>query len=132
VLEHVHDLHVYLVQLKTLLKENGRLIIAVPNYTSFDASAYQQYWAAYDVPRHLYHFSPLSMKLLIEKMGMRLVGTKPMWFDSFYVSLLSSRYQNNKTNWIGAMWTAVRSNLKAINNKEKCSSVIYIISPSES
>jgi len=72
------------------------------------------------------------MKLLIEKMGMRVIDTKPMWFDSFYVSLLSSRYQNKKTNWIGAMWIAVRSNLKAINNKEKCSSVIYIISPNES
>jgi len=132
VLEHVHDLHVYLVQLKTLLREDGRLIIAVPNYTSFDASAYGQYWAAYDVPRHLYHFSPLSMKLLIAKMGMRVVEAKPMWFDSFYVSLLSSRYQNKKTNWISAMWIAARSNLKAINNKEKCSSVIYIISPNES
>lgn len=132
VLEHVHELPVHLLQLKTLLKDEGRLIIAVPNYTSFDGSVYQQFWAAYDVPRHLYHFSPLSMKLLIEKMGMKVLQEKPMWFDSFYVSLLSSQYQNKKTNWIGALWVAVRSNWKAVTNKEKCSSIIYIISPKDS
>ncbi len=128
VLEHVHDLHNYLQQLKNLLKKEGRLIIAVPNYTSFDASVYKEYWAAYDVPRHLYHFSPLSMKVLIEKMGMKMIEHRPMWFDSFYVSLLSSKYKNQKTNWLAATWTGLRSNLKAMTNKQKCSSVIYIIS----
>src|SRR5439155_3337341 len=93
VLEHMHDLHVHLLQLKTLLKQGGQLIIAVPNYTSLDASVYKEYWAAYDVLRHLYHFSPLSMMSLVEKMGMDLLDQQPMWFDSFYVSLLSSKYK---------------------------------------
>ena len=66
VLEHVHDLKNYVKQLKALLKPSGKLMIAVPNYTSFDASSYKEYWAAYDVPRHLYHFSPLSMKFLMD------------------------------------------------------------------
>ena len=127
VLEHMHDLHVHLLQLKTLLKQGGQLIIAVPNYTSLDASVYKEYWAAYDVPRHLYHFSPLSMMSLVEKMGMDLLDQRPMWFDSFYVSLLSSKYKNGKTNWPGAIWIALRSNLKAMNDKSKCSSLIYII-----
>ena len=123
----MHDLHVHLLQLKTLLKQGGQLIIAVPNYTSLDASVYKEYWAAYDVPRHLYHFSPLSMMSLVEKMGMDLLDQRPMWFDSFYVSLLSSKYKNGKTNWPGAIWIALRSNLKAMNDKSKCSSLIYII-----
>jgi SAM-dependent methyltransferase len=134
VLEHVHDLHSYLQQFKRLLKEDGRLVIAVPNYTSFDASFYQEFWAAYDVPRHLYHFSPLSMKLLMDKSGMRIVKYKPMWFDSFYVSFLSSKYKSarlhgqGKTNWLAASWTGFVSNFEALLDKKRCSSVIYIIS----
>lgn len=127
VLEHVHDLQKYLQQFKTLLKPDGNLIIAVPNYTSLDASVYKQYWAAYDVPRHLYHFSPLSMKLLIEKNEMNLTGYKAMWFDSFYVSLLSSKYRNEETNWPAAIWNGFLSNIKAIGDAKRCSSVIYII-----
>jgi SAM-dependent methyltransferase len=127
VLEHIHDLQNYLLQFKKLLRQDGRLIIAVPNYTSADASVYKEYWAAYDVPRHLYHFAPLSMKLLIEKNGMEIINYKPMWFDSFYVSLLSSRYKNDKTNWLGAIWNGFRSNLKAMKDVKNCSSIIYII-----
>jgi 2-polyprenyl-3-methyl-5-hydroxy-6-metoxy-1,4-benzoquinol methylase len=127
VLEHVHDLHKYVDQLKILLKQTGKLIIAVPNYTSSDASFYKKYWAAYDVPRHLYHFSPSSIQYLVEKNGMRLEDIKPMWFDSFYVSLLSSKYKSGKTKWLNAIWIGLKSNLKAMRNKQKCSSVIYII-----
>lgn len=130
VLEHVHDLHGYLQQFKKLLKQEGVLVIAVPNYTSFDASVYKEFWAAYDVPRHLYHFSPHSMKLLVGKNGMRIAKYKPMWFDSFYVSFLSSKYKNarGKTNWISASWNGFVSNLEALFDNKKCSSVIYIIS----
>jgi 2-polyprenyl-3-methyl-5-hydroxy-6-metoxy-1,4-benzoquinol methylase len=132
VLEHVHNLTGYLEQLKILLKRSGRLIIAVPNYISLDASVYEEHWAAYDVPRHLYHFSPRSMQILMGKMGMKILGHKPMWFDSFYVSLLSSKYQHQRTKWGSALWTGLRSNLKALSDSEKCSSLIYIVSPKES
>ena len=128
VLEHVHDLHVTLEQLKLLLAEKGRLIIAVPNYTSFDEKKYERYWAAYDVPRHLYHFSPESMNRLVKRHGLNILAYKPMWFDSFYVSLLSSKYKNGKTNWLGSVWTGLRSNLKAMGDVKKCSSLIYVIS----
>ncbi len=127
VLEHVHDLQNYLRHLKNLLRQDGRLIIAVPNYTSYDASVYKEYWAAYDVPRHLYHFSPLSMNLLIEKNEMKVIDYKPMWFDSFYVSLLSAKYKNQRPKWLGATWVGFLSNLKAASDVRKCSSVIYII-----
>ena len=127
VLEHVHDLSKYVHQIRSVLHPKGKLFIAVPNYTSLDASVYKEHWAAYDVPRHLYHFSPRSMKLLMEGHGLKVLQHKPMWYDSFYVSLLSSKYKNGKTNWLAASWNGFRSNLAAMGDKKKCSSVIYVI-----
>jgi SAM-dependent methyltransferase len=127
VLEHVHDLQGYITKLKSLLKEKGKLIIAVPNYTSKDAARYEEHWAAYDVPRHLYHFSPKSMQVLIEKHGLKITAYKPMWFDSFYVSMLSSKYKKGKTNLPGAFFSGLGSNIKAMGDVKRCSSVIYII-----
>ena len=128
VLEHVHQLHENISQFKNLLKEDGKLFIAVPNYTSEDAKIYGQYWAAYDVPRHLYHFSPKSMKTLLNEHGLELKNVKPMWFDSVYVSLLSEKYKTGKSNIVKAFMNGMKSNLKALSNKSKCSSVIYIAS----
>jgi 2-polyprenyl-3-methyl-5-hydroxy-6-metoxy-1,4-benzoquinol methylase len=128
VLEHVHQLHDYVEQLKRLLKPGGKLFIAVPNYQSKDAAAYRLYWAAYDVPRHLYHFSPKAVNVLMQQHGLRIEKEKPMWFDSFYISMLSSKYRNGKTNYLAAVINGVKSNLAALMNKENCSSLIYIIS----
>ncbi len=93
VLEHVHDLHGYIEQLKKLIRPSGKIFIAVPNYTSFDAEHYGASWAAYDVPRHLYHFHQASMKTLMEEHGLKIESIHPMWFDSYYVSLLSENYR---------------------------------------
>jgi len=128
VLEHIHDLKKYIQTFKKLLSDNGKLFIAVPNYTSYDAEKYKEYWAAYDVPRHLYHFTPQTMQWLMKECGLKIVDVKPMWFDSFYVSLLSSKYKNGNTKWVGAFWTGLISNFKAMSDAKKCSSVIYIIS----
>jgi len=126
VLEHVHDLHGYIDQLKKLLTEKGRLFIAVPNHTSGDAENYKELWAGYDVPRHLYHFSPYSMNILMNIHGMQVKKIKPMWFDSFYVSMLSEKYKREDGDMFSAVISGLSSNAKAIFNKEKCSSVIYI------
>lgn len=126
VLEHVHSLHAYIEQIKKLLKPGGKLFIAVPNYTSYDAKVYAGFWAAYDVPRHLYHFSPASMKLLLEKHGLVLHSVKPMWYDSFYISMLSEQYGKGGTNYISAVAVGFISNLISFFNRKKCSSVIYI------
>ena len=128
VLEHVHDLHGYMDFLKSLLKPNGKLFIAVPNYESGDAGIYRLAWAAYDVPRHLYHFSPKAMNTLVQRHGLKLIAQKPMWLDAFYISLLSSKYRHGKTHWIGAISSGLRSNVNALFNKERCSSLIYVIS----
>ncbi len=126
VLEHIHELQKTIVQLKELLKEKGKLLIAVPNYTSPDARIYKTYWAAYEVPRHLYHFSPASMQKLLEGNGFKLAGMKPMWYDSYYISLLSSKYKDGRTKYFSAAWNGFRSNLKAMGDAKKCSSIIYI------
>lgn len=128
VLEHVHDLHGYMDILKSLLKPGGKLFIAVPNYQSADAAIYRLAWAAYDVPRHLYHFSPQSIQALMQRHGLKIVARKPMWFDAFYISLLSSKYKNGKTAWIGAVSSGLRSNITAALNNKKSSSLIYVVS----
>lgn len=126
VLEHVHALKPYLQQCFKSLKQNGRLIIAVPNYTSFDAKFYSKYWAAYDLPRHLYHFSPASMATLMGQIGFEIVTIKPMWYDSFYVSLLSEKYKKSgKLGMILAFFIGGISNLIALSDTSKASSIIY-------
>jgi 2-polyprenyl-3-methyl-5-hydroxy-6-metoxy-1,4-benzoquinol methylase len=127
VLEHVHALHPYLEQLKKLLRRGGRIFIAVPNYTSYDAKVYGGYWAAYDVPRHLYHFSPDAMEKLLEQHGLQLQAIRPMWFDSFYISMLSEKYRNGKGNVLKAAFRGAMSNMKAFVDKSKCSSLVYVI-----
>lgn len=126
VLEHVPNLDVYISTLKSLLKPKGILIVAVPNFRSYDANYYKQFWAAYDVPRHLWHFSKKSIQRLFTKQEMSVVKISPMWFDSFYVSLLSEKYKNGKSNFLKAFYIGLISNIKAISTKEH-SSLIYII-----
>ena len=126
VLEHVTDMEETLSFFKSRLDKNGVLIIAVPNHVSFDASHYGEYWAAYDVPRHLHHFEKKTIRQLVEKKGFLLRETLPMKFDSYYVSLLSEKYKTQKTNLLKAFLVGLRSNLSA--NNERYSSSIYIFS----
>lgn len=127
VIEHVHTLHEYISQLKKILKPGGALFIAVPNYTSYDAGLYGSSWAAYDVPRHLYHFSPTAMQKLVEHHGLQLRKTKAMWLDSFYISLLSEKHKSGRVNLVKGFWNGAVSNLKALSRKERASSLIYIV-----
>jgi 2-polyprenyl-3-methyl-5-hydroxy-6-metoxy-1,4-benzoquinol methylase len=127
VLEHVHELHKYIETFYRILKDDAILIIAVPNYTSYDAQLYEQFWAAYDVPRHLYHFSPAAIKQLMQQHNFKVTQCKPMWFDSFYVAMLSEQYKTGHNNFIRAVWNGFASNTKAMSDAEKCSSVIYVI-----
>lgn len=126
VLEHVHRLQYTLKHLNRVLKPGGLIFIAVPNYTSADADNYGKNWAAWDVPRHLYHFSPASMKKLLPAHGFHLKSIHPMWFDSFYVSMLSEKYRTGDGNLISAFYHGLKSNIKAHSDTEKCSSLIYV------
>jgi 2-polyprenyl-3-methyl-5-hydroxy-6-metoxy-1,4-benzoquinol methylase len=129
VLEHIPNLHEHIAKLKLLLKPNGTLIIAVPNFKSYDAKHYKGYWAAFDVPRHLHHFSRNSMSRIFSKYHLSIRLTKPMLFDAYYVSLLSEKYSNNNNNYIKAFLIGFISNIYGFFTKEY-SSLIYILKTS--
>ncbi|MBW4358887.1 class I SAM-dependent methyltransferase [Flavobacterium taihuense] len=126
VLEHVPNLDEQIKELKRLLKPSGTLIVAVPNFKSFDAKYYGNFWAAYDVPIHFWHFSKTTIQKLFAKENMKLEKVLPMKFDSFYVSLLSEKYKTGKMNYIKAFLIGLQSNWKAKQNMEY-SSHIYIL-----
>ena len=126
VLEHVPDVEHQVAELKRLLKPSGTIIIAVPNFKSYDAKYYKEFWAAYDVPRHLWHFSKTAIEKLFDKQNMNLEDIKPMWFDSFYVSLLSEKYKTGKMNFISGFFIGLISNVSGFFKKE-FSSHIYVL-----
>lgn len=126
VLEHIPKPKEHIKLLKELLSEKGRLVIAVPNHKSFDAQYYKNFWAAYDVPRHLWHFSRKSIELIFQEEGMIVEKVLPMKFDAYYVALLSEKYKSGWMNIFNAFFVASRSNLKASRSGEY-SSLIYII-----
>lgn len=126
VLEHLSNIKSTFQNIVSHLEQDGTLVIAVPNFKSHDAKYYGGFWAGYDVPRHLYHFSQSAIKKLAEENGMVIKRTKPMWFDSFYVSLLSEKYKNGKSNFVKAIFVGMVSNVKALFTKE-CSSLIYVL-----
>ena len=131
VLEHVSSLNETLVQFNQLLSKKGKIIIAVPNLESYDAKYYKEYWAAYDLPIHLYHFSKKSICTLFEKHGFSLRKTKGMKFDSFYVSMLSEEHISGKKNFIKSVFVGVISNLYGFFGKRGFSSSIYVFERSK-
>lgn len=125
VLEHIPDFTDVLQKLSEKLNPGGILIIAVPNYQSLDAQHYKEFWAAYDVPRHLTHFSRQGMEKVYRAIGFEKVEEFPMPFDSYYVSLLSEKYKTGGMKPIRAFLNGWKSNQRAKTNGE-WSSITYI------
>ena len=126
VLEHLPDLPNQIKKITNLLETKGTLIIAVPNFKSYDAKYYKEHWAAYDTPRHLWHFSQQSIINLFKEKKFKVIKTIPMKFDSYYVSLLSEKYKNGKQNYLKAIYRGWLSNYKAKRTTEY-SSLIYVL-----
>lgn len=129
VLEHIPNLHQIIPAIKSSLKPGGTLVIAVPNPQSPDSQYYREKWAAYDVPRHLWHFQKKSMEQLMKAHGFKIAEILPMKFDAFYVSMLSEKYRNNHklslTGIIKGFVHGLTSNIKAAKTNNY-SSLIYI------
>jgi len=125
VLEHVPDVTLQLKRVHSLLENNGYLILALPNYKSFDASYFKNFWAAYDVPRHLYHFDRGAVSAVC-KDYFEIVETRPMWFDSFYVSILSAQYKKVPAAFLVGVCIGMWSNITALFSKEP-SSITYVL-----
>jgi 2-polyprenyl-3-methyl-5-hydroxy-6-metoxy-1,4-benzoquinol methylase len=130
VLEHIPDIQRTIKNLQQRLTSSGKLFIAVPNYLSYDASYYQQHWAGFDVPRHLWHFSKQSMITLLEENGLNVISIIPMKLDAYYVSILSERNKNNSAlkSFINGIHFATKSNLNG-KRKTNQSSLLYIAQP---
>jgi len=126
VLEHIHTLNETVSQLLEHLQEEGTLVIAVPNADSHDAKEYKENWAAYDVPRHLYHFTQATMKRFLKKHKMKLEEVLPMKFDAYYVSLLSEKQKDGKTHMLNSVLNGYKSNSYAEKNGNDYSSLIFV------
>jgi len=126
VLEHVPDVNERMKEVKRILRKEGYLIVALPNPTSWDAEYYKDFWAGYDVPRHLYHFSPKAFENLAKQHDLQIINILPLKFDAFYVSLLSEKYKKTPIPLVKAFLTGIRSN-KAAAKTGNYSSLIYIL-----
>lgn len=131
VLEHVHDLEKNFNAFFRLLENNGKLIIALPNHNSLDARKYSEFWAAWDVPRHIWHFTADHIVRLAQNHGFSIKRTYPMHFDAFYVSLLSENYKKSAFPTIKGMITGLRSWVNSLFRPNQCSSLIYVFEKSE-
>ena len=131
VLEHLPEPGIMVQGLRSRLSGNGYLIVAVPNYRSFDAHYYGSFWAAYDTPRHRWHFTKPSLQALLREQGFNLIRERAMWLDAYYVSWLSEKYRKNPFAPVRAFLIASVSNFLAIFNGES-SSRIYIFRKSAS
>jgi len=126
VMEHIEPLNEMWKTLHRILKERGVLIVAVPNPDSYDAKKYKERWAAYDVPRHLWHFRPSVMEQFGSKHGFVLEERLPMPFDAFYVSMLSEKYKGSKMSFVKGLLTGTCAWFSTLGKKERSSSIIYI------
>lgn len=131
VMEHLEKLNKTWERLYQLLDTNGILVIAVPNCLSSDAEKYKEMWAAYDVPRHLWHFTPATMKRLGEKHRFTLTKLRPMPFDAFYVSVLSEKYKKASFPFLKGMVSGTAAWFSSMGNPERSSSVIYVFKKSK-
>ena len=123
VLEHLPDLDAEIRTISKTLKPGGWLILAVPNYKSLDAKYYKSDWAAYDVPRHLWHFSRGSIQTIFNKQGFELRAVKPLWLDAFYISWLSETYKQNPLAALSGALMGAASNFSGIFTREFSSQV---------
>jgi 2-polyprenyl-3-methyl-5-hydroxy-6-metoxy-1,4-benzoquinol methylase len=133
VLEHIHDARGIIKTLQQIMAPEAYLIIAVPNYQSFDAKIFKQNWVAFDAPRHLYHFTPETMTLFLESMNFQIVSYKTLYFDPWYNSLLSAKIEakNKKFKLLiqslsKSLIAATIANLQSFFIKKRSSSLIYI------
>jgi predicted SAM-dependent methyltransferase len=126
VLEHLPNLEEDVKTIHKLLKPNGRILVAVPNFKSFDADYFKSFWAAYDVPRHLWHFSQNSISKVFSKVQIETESTLPLVMDAYYVSLLSNKLKTGSYRILNSLWIGFLSNLKALKSGEY-SSLIYVL-----
>lgn len=128
VLEHMENLNEVVAKINSILKPDGVVIIALPNHNSHDAKKYKGYWAAYDVPRHLWHFTPDTVEKLLSKHQFNIIKQKIMPLDAFYISMLSEKYKGSCSlmQYIKGFTVGVAGYICSLSDINNSSSVIYI------
>tara|TARA_B100001758_G_C18406282_1_gene612334 strand:- start:517 stop:1410 length:894 start_codon:yes stop_codon:yes gene_type:complete len=127
VLEHLYSINKTIKSFNKILKNNGHLIVAVPNINAWESKYYKSFWAAWDVPIHLWHFSPETLTQIFKKHGFRVIEKKPMLFDSYYISILSEEYKTGKKNYVKGVLIGLLSNIIGIFTSKGTSSVLYVL-----
>lgn len=127
VLEHLDDFDLYLKKMLEQLEKDGTLVIALPNCSAFDARFYKEFWAGYDVPRHLWHFTPSTLKLVAEKHGLTVKKMKRLPLDPFYNAMLSEKYRGNKLYMFAGLIIGKLAYLESLLSLKKSSSVVYFL-----
>ena len=89
VLEHLQNPIDTLTEVHRVLKKDGIIVLRVPNGSSFDARLFKQYWEGLDPPRHLFVFTPNTIKEVFKKTGFELLKwyTTPGGYLAFLLSL---------------------------------------------
>ncbi len=129
VLEHTHDPFVLLQSLKKLLKKNGKIFIAIPNFKSFDSTYYRKYWAGYDLPRHLWHFSRKSIYQIAEQNNFKIHTEKRLYLDAIYVSFLSEKYKSSRFPYLQGLIIGFISIFRSFFTKESSSFLFVFNKP---
>jgi len=128
VLEHFHDPDGYIAEISRLLKPDGSCVIALPNSSSYDARHYKELWAAWDVPRHLWHFTPVTFRRFIEERGFKIIAMHSLPLDVIYISILSEKYRGSKLHFLAGVIKGMWFGIRSLFNKERSSSLIYVLS----
>lgn len=126
VFEHLPNPKAQLATFYNALAPGGSLVLALPNINAWDARHYGAQWAGYDVPRHLWHYNKAAIVELAKDTGFYLVNTHNMFWDAFYVSLLSEQYRHAKCSWINAVIKGSLSNLLGWR-KKNTSALTFIL-----
>jgi 2-polyprenyl-3-methyl-5-hydroxy-6-metoxy-1,4-benzoquinol methylase len=127
VLEHLDNFDLYIERMLEHLLPGGCLVIALPNCSSLDARHYKEFWAGYDVPRHLWHLTPSTVKILADKHGMQITKMKRLIFDPFYNSMLSEKYKGNRVFMIFGTAIGKLAYIESLFNIKKSSSIVYFL-----
>lgn len=126
VMEHIQEIHDFWDTLYRILDESGILIIAVPNCSSYDAETYRENWAAYDTPRHLWHFTPSTIMEFGRRHKFILERQETMPFDGFYISMLSERYKGARCATLRGLWNGFLGWIASFDKTSASSSIIYV------
>jgi 2-polyprenyl-3-methyl-5-hydroxy-6-metoxy-1,4-benzoquinol methylase len=127
VFEHVYTFNEYFDLFAKSLKKDGTLILALPNSNSADAQIYKDHWAAYDTPRHLWHFTPATLSRFAEARGFEVVKKYRLPLDPFFNAMVSASYKKGFKFLPISVLKGLYSLIISLFNKDKSSSLIYFL-----